>query len=84
MLIYFVPNSNCSKQIFLLSSKLKLKMKSFLGSLSCKSNTKKSDKNLFGSERKTTEYKGDKLSNLDLMRLNKLPKLKECLPRSQN
>ena len=83
MLIYFVGNSNCSK-IFISSSKLKLKMKSFLGSLSCKSNTKKSDKNLFGSERKTTEYKGDKLSNLDLMRLNKLPKLKECLPRSQN
>ena len=34
VLIYFVPNSNCSK-IFILSSKLKLKMKSFLGSLSC-------------------------------------------------
>ena len=35
VLIYFVTNSNCSK-IFILSSKLKLKMKSFLGSLSCK------------------------------------------------
>ena len=33
VLIYFVPNSNCSK-IFILS--LKLKMQSFLGSLSCK------------------------------------------------
>ena len=34
VLIYFVPNSNCSK-IFILSLKLKSKMKSFLGSLSC-------------------------------------------------
>ena len=34
--------------------------------------TKKSDKISFGLEILTREYKGDKLSNSDLLRLNKL------------